>query len=56
MKYDIAKNEDGPLRRTMKKKVEEEKADEAESPALSERIANGRDSSRGTLRYVSHCL
>ncbi len=40
MKYDIAKNEDGPLRRTMKKKVEEEKADEAESPALSERIAN----------------
>ncbi len=39
MKYDIAKNEDGPLRRTMKK-VEEEKADEAESPALSERIAN----------------
>ncbi|KAK0487185.1 hypothetical protein IW261DRAFT_1558176 [Armillaria novae-zelandiae] len=40
MKYDIAKNEDGPLRRTMKKTVDEEKADEAESPALSERIAN----------------
>ncbi|PBK74609.1 hypothetical protein ARMSODRAFT_950611 [Armillaria solidipes] len=40
MKYDIAKNEDGPLRRTMKKRVSEEKADEAESPALSERIVN----------------
>ncbi|SJL07275.1 uncharacterized protein ARMOST_10618 [Armillaria ostoyae] len=40
MKYDIAKNEDGPLRRTMKRKVSEEKADEAESPALSERIVN----------------
>ncbi|KAK0244449.1 hypothetical protein EDD85DRAFT_199969 [Armillaria nabsnona] len=40
MKYDIAKNEDGPLRRTMKKRVEEEKADEAENPAMSERMAN----------------
>ncbi|KAK0222064.1 hypothetical protein IW262DRAFT_954328 [Armillaria fumosa] len=40
MKYDIARNEDGPLRRTMKKTVEEEKAHEAESPPLSERIAN----------------
>ncbi|KAK0188264.1 hypothetical protein F5146DRAFT_882117, partial [Armillaria mellea] len=39
MKYDIVKNEDGPLRRTMKKR-DEEKADEAGSPALSERIAN----------------
>ncbi|KAK0485345.1 hypothetical protein EDD18DRAFT_1293280 [Armillaria luteobubalina] len=40
MKYDIAKNEDGRLRRTMKKSVEEEKAHEVENPALSERIAN----------------
>ncbi|KAK0485301.1 hypothetical protein EDD18DRAFT_704803 [Armillaria luteobubalina] len=38
--YDIAKNEDGPLWRTMKKTVGEKKADEAESPALLERIAS----------------
>ncbi|KAK0503776.1 hypothetical protein EDD18DRAFT_1062448 [Armillaria luteobubalina] len=39
MKYDIAKNEDGPLRRTMKKNVEEKEV-EVEDPALSERITN----------------
>ncbi|KAK0464737.1 uncharacterized protein EV420DRAFT_1745013 [Desarmillaria tabescens] len=42
MKYDIAKNDDGPLRRTTKKGKEEkgkQKTDE-ESPAIFERIAN----------------
>ncbi|KAK0438334.1 uncharacterized protein EV420DRAFT_1736269 [Desarmillaria tabescens] len=39
MKYDIAKNDDGPLRRTMKKEKGKQKADE-ESPAVFERIAN----------------
>ena len=53
MKYDIAKNEDGPLRRTMRRESKAEEGEADSQPSLSPSTSKGKGKGQGHNRKSS---